>query len=104
LARTRKNSGQEGNAEINEDALRDLAHANIDDHAFQANQRRQNGQKEPGVDAVEEHLKNAVEGHQASGVIRVSLRQLVPHNHHGDAAGQADQNQPGSVLRIAAQK
>ena len=71
---------------------------------FKPDQRRQHGQKEPCVDAVEEHLKDAVEGHQSGGVIGVSLRQLIPHNHHGDAARQANQNQPGPVLRIAAQK
>ena len=41
---------------------------------------------------------------QMARLIGVSLGQLIPHNHHGDAASEADQDQPGPVLWIAAQK
>ena len=102
--KAREHSGQKGNAEIDEDALGNLAHADVDDDALQADQRRQHGEKEPGIDAVEEHLEDAVEGDQAGGVVGVAARQLVPHDDHGDAAGEADEDEAGAVFRVSAQE
>jgi hypothetical protein len=83
----REHAGQKWNAQIDKDALGDLAHADVDNYALKANQRRQHGEKEPGIDAVEEDLEDTVEGDKASGVVGVTARQLVPNNDHGDAAG-----------------
>ena len=37
-------------------------------------------------------------------VFRVALGQVVPDDDHGDAAGQADDDQPHHVMRVAAEK
>ncbi len=56
--KARDNSGEKRNAEINENALRNVADGNVDHHASQAKPQRQLGDEDPGVDGVEEHLKN----------------------------------------------
>ena len=103
----REHSGQEGNAQVDEDALGDLPMRDlrqVDVAEFDAQERRQHRDEQPGVDAVEEHLEDAVERHQPGAVFRVALGQIVPHDHHRDAARQADQDQADHVLGIAAQE
>ena len=72
--------------------------------ALQAQRLGQHRDKDVGVDAVEQHLKNTVEGHQAGRVLGIALRQLVPNDHHGDAARQPDQDQADHVLRVVVQE
>jgi hypothetical protein len=75
----------------------------VDDARGQAQPRRQKGEKHPGIQAVEEHLEDAVDGDKAGHIIGVPLRQLIPHQHHRDAACNADQDQAAHVGRLAAQ-
>ena len=46
-------------------------------HSLQPEDGRQERDEDPCVHRVEEHLENAVECHEARGVFRVSLGQLV---------------------------
>ena len=57
-----------------------------------------------GVDREEQDLEDRVEGHQAGRVFGVPLGQVVPDDDHGDAAGQADQDQAVHVFGLAAQE
>ena len=59
---------------------------------------------DPGVKAIEEHLKDAVDGDETGNVVGVAFGQFVPHQHHCDAAGDADQDQAAHVGRFTAQK
>ena len=70
-----------------------------DDTATQAEQRRQNRNEDPRVDAVEEHLKDAVKGDQSGRVLVIAAGQFVPDDHHRDAARQPDHDQADHVLR-----
>ena len=70
----------------------------------EAEERRQLGDEDPGEDAVEEHLEDAVEGHEAGGVLGVAPGQLVPDDHHGDAARQADHDEADHVLGVVVQE
>ena len=88
----------ERNAQVDEDALGDLPHAYIDETPLEAEERRQNRDEEPGVDAVKEHLEDAVEGDETRRIFGVPLGKLVPDDDHGDAAGQADHDQADHVL------
>ena len=97
-------SGHKRDAKVDAHALRDLPDADGDDASRKAEPARQHGEERPRVEAVEEDLEDAVEGDQAGDVVRVSLGQFVPHQHHGDAAGDADQNQAAHVGRFAAQE
>ena len=74
-----------GDPQVNKDALGDLSDPDLHYTALQTKQRRQHGDKEPGVGAVEQHLEDAVKGHQPSGVLPVAFGQLVPDDDHGDA-------------------
>ena len=62
------------------------------------------GNEHPGIERIEEHLEERIEGHQAGRVFRVALGQFIPHDDHGNAPRQADHDQPGHVFRIAAQE
>ncbi len=72
--------------------------------ALQPKPGGQHGDKDIGIDAVEQHLEDAVEGHQPGGVIGVAFGQLIPDDDHGDAARQPDHDQPGHVFGVAAQE
>ena len=95
----RERPREERDAEVDEDALGDLRHADLDEAALQAEERRQDRDEEPGVDAVEEDLEDAVEGDEPRGVLGVALRQLVPDDDHRDAAREADHDEARHVLR-----
>ncbi len=58
----------------------------------------QDGDEEPRVDREEKDLEDRIEGDQAGAVLAVAAGQLVPHDDHGDAAGETDQDQPDHVL------
>ena len=100
----RQETRDERNAQVEADALRNLPDADLHDAALQSKPLRQHRQKGPGIKAVEEHLKDAVDGDQASDVIRVAFRQFVPDQHHRNAAGDADQDQAAHIGRFAAQE
>jgi hypothetical protein len=81
-----------------------MSDAHVDGRAFEPEQGRQHGHEEPGEHAVEQHLEDAVEGDEARGVLRISAGQLVPDDHHGDAARQAHHDEPDHVLRVVVQE
>ena len=97
-------AGDHRDPQVDEDGLRQLADADFDRRALQAHRPGQHGDKDVGVDAVEQHLENTIESHQARRVLGIALRQLVPHDHHGDAARQPDQDQADHVLRVVVQE
>ena len=53
---------------------------------------------------VEDDLEDAVECNQASDVVRVAFGEFVPDQHHGDAAGDADEDEAAHVGRCATQE
>eukprot|EP01022_Parablepharisma_sp_SALTPOND_P017192 TRINITY_DN2694_c2_g1_i2.p1 TRINITY_DN2694_c2_g1~~TRINITY_DN2694_c2_g1_i2.p1 ORF type:complete len:569 (-),score=155.47 TRINITY_DN2694_c2_g1_i2:132-1838(-) len=99
-----EDAGHKGDAQIDEHALGDLADGHIHLHALHAQPFGQHGDKKPGVEGEEQHLEDAVKGHQAGAVLGVAPGQVVPHDDHGDAAGQADENQAHHVLLLAREK
>ena len=94
-------SSDEWNTQIEADTLRNLADADLNDASLKAEPLRQHGQKDPGIEAVEEHLKDAVDGNEPSNVIRVAFREFIPDQHHCDAAGYADQDQTAHIGGLA---
>ena len=97
-------SGDEWDSEIDADTFGDLRDADVDDAALESEPRGQNGDEDPRVEAIENDLEDTVEGDKSGDVVRVAFGQFVPDQHHGDAAGDADQNQPAHVSRFAAQE
>ena len=100
----REEAGDERNAQIEAHALRNLADANRNNASLKPEPLRQHGQEDPGIEAVEEHLKDAVDGNQPSNVIRVAFRKFIPDQHHCDAAGDADQDQAAHIGGLAPQE
>ena len=100
----RDHPSDEGDAEVDEDALGDLADGDVHRHALQAEPGRENRDEDVGVDREEEHLEDRVEGDQAGAVFGVALGQVVPDDDHGDAAGEADHDEPDHVLGLVAQE
>ena len=49
-------------------------------------------------------MEDGIERHQPGAVFGVALGQFVPYDDHGDAARQADHDEPDHVLGIAAQE
>ena len=75
-------------------------------HAGQidAQQARQPRDENPRVKTEREDLENAVEGHESGAVFAVPLGQLVPDQHHGDAAGDTHQDETDHIFRLVAEK
>ena len=72
--------------------------------ALSPSQRGQHGQEEVGIHREEQHLEDRVERHQSGGILAVAAREVVPHNHHRDAARQPNQDQAGHVFGLVAQE
>ena len=96
--------GDERDAEVDEDALRDLADGDVHDHSLEAEHRGEHRDKDVGVHGKEEHLEDRVEGDEPRTVLRVALRKLIPHDDHGDAAGEADHDEAHHVFRVTPQE
>ena len=81
-----------------------FTNTDVDNAAGQAKKWRQNGDKNPGIEAIEENLKEAVKGDQASGILGIAMGQLVPDDHHRNTAGQPNHDQPNHIFRVVAQE
>ena len=77
---------------------------NVHYNTFQTKPGRQYSQENIGIHAIEQHLKDAIERHQTRRILRVAMCQFIPHDHHGNAARQANHDQTCNVFRIAAQE
>lgn len=100
----RQHARKKRNAEINQNAFGDLPDTDIDFRAGNAEKRRQNRNENISVNAVKQHLKNAVEGDEPGDVFVVAFRQIVPDDDHRDAARDADHNQADHVFGFVGQK
>ncbi len=72
--------------------------------AFETELRGQPLEEDPGVEREEEHLEDRVERDETRGVLRIALGEIVPDEHHRDAARQPDQDHARHVLRPVAQE
>ena len=100
----RQHAGEERDAEVDEHASRDLADGDVHGRPLEAEERRQLGDEDPGEDAVEEHLEDGVEGDEAGSVLGVALGELVPDDHHRDAAREAHHDESDHELRVVVQE
>ena len=97
----RDNAGNKRDSEIDKNALGNLADRNIDYNPFQSHEGWENGDEEIGINREEKDLEDGVKSHEPCTVFSVPLGQVVPDDDHGDAAGQADQDEPHHVVGIA---
>ena len=66
--------------------------------------RRQYGDKQPGQHGIEQYLKDGIESYQPRRVFAAAAGQVVPDQYHGNAARNANENQPHHVLRLVGQQ
>ena len=97
---SREHAAKERDAQVDENALGDLADGNRDSGALKPEPSRHHGDKDVGVYGVEQYLEYRVEGHEPRGVLRISFRQVVPYDNHGDAARQPHHDEAGHVFRV----
>src|ERR1019366_7680037 len=96
--------GGERNAQVDCDALCDLGDADVDDASFKTEPLGEQSNENPGIEAVEEDLKNTVDGDESSDVVCVAIRQLIPDQNHRDTASDANQDKAAHVGRFTAKK
>jgi hypothetical protein len=99
-----QHAGGKGNAEVDHHAPENVDHADLHDRSGQAKIGRQHGDEEPGEEAVEKDLCDAVERDQPGGVFAAALGEFIPHQHHRNAAGDPDQDEAHHVVRVVAQE
>ena len=102
LGRSPKSAGQESgeqrDAEEDQHRLRDLPRRGVDGGLLQAEPAGKHREVEPAEDGEHDHLEHRVDRDQHGGGLAVAAGQVVPDDDHRDAAGQADDDQPGAVL------
>ena len=92
------------NAEVDEDAFGDLADRDVHERTGHPEVRRKHGDEEPGIDAEEQHLEDGVERDETRRVLGGAVGELVPDDHHRDAAREADQDETHHVLGLVVQE
>lgn len=100
----REKSREKGDAEVDGDAGENFAKGNVNGDGLEADEGRENGQKEPRVSGVEEDLGEAIEGDEACGVLGAAFGEVVPDENHGDAAGDTDEDEAGHVAGLIAEE
>ena len=97
-------AGGERNTEIQQHRPGDRLEGHVHYTAFKPEQGRQGAEEEPGIGAEEQDLEDRVEGDQSRGIGAAAAGQLVPYQHHGDAARQADENHARHVVGVVGQE
>ena len=88
---------EKGHAQVGEYAHGHAAHRQLGEvhiAEMDAQGGRQHLEEQVGERRVEKHLEHRVERHQARAVFAAAFGEVVPHDHHCDAAGQPDQMRP----------
>src|SRR6516164_2782626 len=83
-------AGDEWDSEINAYALRNFAHGHVNDKATHSKPSGQQRHENKRVERKEKHLVDGIERDQSGAVVRVAICQVIPHDHHRYASGEAD--------------
>jgi len=78
--KTGEHPGDKRNTEIDKNALRKFSNAHMNNVPFKPKKRRQDCDEDPGVNTVEKHLENTVEGYKASSIFSVAFCYFIPYN------------------------
>jgi hypothetical protein len=91
-------AGEQRHAEEDQDGDGDLPEGDVEGGLLEAEPAGQDGEVEPAERGEGEDLEDRVEGDEDGGGLAVTAGQVVPDDDHGDAAGEADDDQAGAVL------
>ena len=96
--------GQQGDAQEDENAAGDVPRGGADAALVKAQPARQHVEVEPAEAGEGDDLEDRVQGDQYGGGLPVTAGQVVPDDHHGDAASKPDDDQAGAVRRKVGQE
>src|SRR5665647_884983 len=96
--------GDQWDAEEDQDGLGDAPHGHVQVRGLQPEPAGQHLEVEVAERGVGEDLEDRVEGDQDRGHLAVTACQVVPDQDHGDAPGQADQDDAGAVRGLVGQE
>ena len=91
-------AGGERDAEEDENDLGDLPHRHVESGGVEPEPSREQFEVEVAEDGVGEDLEDRVERDEDCGGFAVAAGKVVPDQHHRDTAGEADDDQTGSIL------
>ena len=90
-------AGRERDAEEDQHGARDLPDPDLEALRVEAEPARQHGQVEVAEQRVGGDLEERVEDDEHRGALAVAVRDVVPDQHHRDAAGEPDDDHAGAV-------
>ncbi len=102
--KTGNHAAQERNAEIDKNGLGNFLHGYFYNCPLKAEPARHKGNEEIGIYREKNNLENGVKSHQPGAIFPVTISQVVPDNDHGNAAGQADENETDHIFVVAGEK
>src|SRR3546814_4003663 len=82
-------------SKIKQHGFGDGPEADVEYAALKPEQKRQDREEEPGVNAEEGDLEYRIEGDQTGHILIVTPGELVPHQHHRDAPRETDKDDAG---------
>ena len=97
-------AGHQRDAEEDRDRAGDLGDGHVQAGGLQAQPAGQHLQVEEAKRGIQQDLEDRVQRDQHGGHLPVTARQVGPDQHHGDAAGQADQDDAGPVGGLVRQQ
>ncbi len=97
-------AGDKGDAQIDKNALCNLPDGYIDHGALYRRPLREYCNKDVCVKGKKQDLEDGVKCHKPCAVLRVSRGQIIPHDNHGNTAGQPDHDQAHHIFVMAAEK
>ena len=97
-------AGRERDAEEDQHRPRDLPDRHREALGVEAEPAGQHREVEPAEQRVGDDLEERVDRDQQRGRLAVGAGEVAPDQHHRDAAGEADDDQPGAVLGLVGQQ
>src|SRR5580704_15755884 len=85
----------EWHAQIDADALRDLADRDLNDSAAESEPSGNNCHEYICIEREEQHLEDRIERNQSGTIFRVAAGEVVPHDYHRDTSRKPDDDQAG---------
>jgi hypothetical protein len=89
-------AGEQRDAEEDQHRLGDLPHGDVEPVGVEAEPAGQHVEVEPAEHREGDDLEHRVDRHEHRAELAVAAGQVVPDQHHRDAAGEADDDQPGA--------
>ena len=97
-------AGGERDAEEDQHGPGDLPEADLESLGVETEPARQHGQVEVAEQRVGRQLEDRVEDDEHRGAVAVAAGELVPDQHHRDAAGETDDDHAGAIGGWSARK